>query len=175
MRAVAKTEVGGIVGFRVVRAPYPLGIDAMGERCWLQQGEGRSRSSDRLRVLQRARPEICSITSCESPRTEMSVIPTARARCIPRIRQQYSASLLVVRPTYSQSKAFCRLTLGCVVLAKAGVGIKTATLATDSPASGVLYGSWHHSSGTEKLCLYFSTTMPQSMHFMTLKGFQRCL
>ncbi len=31
--------------------------------------------------------------------------------------------------------AFCRLTLGCVVRAKAGVGIHTATLATDSPAS----------------------------------------
>jgi hypothetical protein len=31
--------------------------------------------------------------------------------------------------------AFCRLTLGCLVLANAGVGIHTATLATDSPAS----------------------------------------
>jgi hypothetical protein len=30
---------------------------------------------------------------------------------------------------------FCRLTLGCVVLAKAGVGIHTATLAADSPTS----------------------------------------
>ena len=36
---------------------------------------------------------------------EMSVIPTARARCISRIRPQYSASLLVVRPTYLQSRA----------------------------------------------------------------------
>ena len=35
LRAVAKAEVGGIVGFRVVRAAYPLGIDAMGERCQL--------------------------------------------------------------------------------------------------------------------------------------------
>ncbi len=35
LRAVAKAEVGGIVGFRVVRAANPLGIDAMGERCRL--------------------------------------------------------------------------------------------------------------------------------------------
>jgi hypothetical protein len=35
LRAVAKAEVGGIVGFRAARAAYPLGIDAMGERCRL--------------------------------------------------------------------------------------------------------------------------------------------
>ncbi len=56
LRAVADAEVGGIVGFRVVRAAYPLGHggkipDLVGRE--LDQGVG-----DRIRALQRTRPEI---------------------------------------------------------------------------------------------------------------------
>jgi hypothetical protein len=65
---------------RIHWASMPWGKDAGCSR-----ERARSRSSVRLRVLQRALLEIWAITSFESPCIEMSVIATARARCIPRI------------------------------------------------------------------------------------------
>ena len=46
------------------------------------------------------RPDSCSTTSLESIRTATVVAPRSRAAVSPAINPEYSATLLVARPTY---------------------------------------------------------------------------
>jgi hypothetical protein len=83
--AGTQPRVSRRIRLRIAVAPYRFHSDPMTEGARVHSAKGSVEEREKLVVIQRARPVMCKMMSCDSPRMDSPVIPASRVRCSARI------------------------------------------------------------------------------------------